>query len=39
MDDQVGKDGVEYAFEDYLHGAVGEAEVTSTIDGITVATT
>ena len=39
LDDQVGKDGVEYAFENYLHGVVGEAEVTSTLDGITVATT
>ena len=39
LDDQIGKDGVEYAFEDYLHGVVGEAEITSTIDGITVATT
>jgi len=39
LDDQIGKDGVEYAFENYLHGVVGEAEITSTIDGITVATT
>ncbi len=38
LDDQIGKDGVEFSFEDYLHGAVGEAEITSTIDGITVAT-
>lgn len=38
LDDQVGKDGVEYAFEDYLHGVEGEAEVFSTQDGITVAT-
>ena len=39
LDDQIGKDGVEFAFENYLHGVVGEAEITSTIDGITVATT
>ena len=39
LDAQVGKDGVEYAFEKYLHGVDGEAVVTSTLDGITVATT
>ena len=39
LDAQVGKDGVEYAFENYLHGVDGEAEITSTLDGITVATT
>ena len=39
LDAQVGKDGVEFAFENYLHGVDGEAEVTSTIDGITIATT
>ena len=39
LDAQIGKDGVEYAFEEYLHGVDGEAEVTSTIDGVTVATT
>ena len=39
LDAQVGKDGVEYAFENYLHGVDGEAVVTSTLDGITVATT
>ncbi|MBQ7736385.1 MAG: hypothetical protein IJT62_00950 [Oscillospiraceae bacterium] len=38
LDAQIGKDGVEYAFESYLHGIDGEAEVTSTLDGITVAT-
>ena len=39
LDAQVGKDGVEYAFEKYLHGVDGEAMVTSTLDGITVART
>ncbi len=39
MDNQVGKDGVEFAFEDYLHGADGKADVTSTIDGVEVSTT
>ena len=39
LDAQVGKDGVEYAFEKYLHGVDGEAVVTSTLDGITVART
>ena len=39
LDNSVGKDGVEFAFEDYLHGVDGEAQVTSTIDGVTVATT
>ena len=39
LDNQVGKDGVEFAFEDYLHGVDGKAEVTSTIDGVEVSTT
>ena len=39
MDNQVGKDGVEFAFEDYLHGADGKADVTSTIEGVEVSTT
>ena len=39
LDAQVGKDGVEFAFEKYLHGVDGEAVVTSTLDGITVAKT
>ena len=38
LDNQVGKDGVEYAFEEYLHGVDGEAEITSTIDGVKVST-
>ncbi len=36
LDAQIGKDGVEYAFEEYLHGVDGEAEITSTIDGVTI---
>ena len=38
LDAYVGKDGMEYAFEDYLHGVDGEARVTSTIDGVMVST-
>ena len=38
LDARIGKDGVEYAFEDYLHGVDGEAEITSTLDGVTVST-
>ena len=38
LDAYVGKDGVEYAFENYLHGVDGEAKVTSTIDGVLVST-
>ena len=38
LDAMVGKDGVEYAFENYLHGIDGEAKVTSTVDGVLVAT-
>lgn len=34
MDALVGKDGAEYAFEEYLHGVDGEALVTQTPDGI-----
>ena len=34
MDDLIGKDGAEYAFEEYLHGENGEARVTQTADGI-----
>ncbi len=33
---KVGKDGVEYAFEDYLHGVDGKAQVTSTADGTVI---
>ncbi len=38
LDAYVGKDGVEYAFENYLHGVDGEARVTSTVDGVLVGT-
>ena len=38
LDNQVGKDGVEFAFENYLHGVDGEAEITSTIDGVKIST-
>ena len=38
LDAYVGKDGMEYAFEEYLHGVDGEARVTSTIDGVLVST-
>ncbi len=34
MDDLVGKDGAEYAFEEYLHGVNGEARITQTADGV-----
>lgn len=33
LDAKVGKDGVEYAFEEYLHGVDGEVQITSTSDG------
>lgn len=36
MNAVVGKDGVEYAFEEYLHGTVGEKVVTVTSDGTVV---
>jgi penicillin-binding protein 2 len=35
---QVGKDGAEYAFEQYLHGSDGEARVTSTATGVVTST-
>ena len=38
LDAKIGKDGVEYAFEDYLHGADGEARITSTVDGVLIST-
>ena len=38
LDATVGKDGCEYAFENYLHGVDGEAKVTSTVDGVLVST-
>ncbi len=38
LDAYVGKDGVEYAFESYLHGVDGEAAVTTTVDGVLVST-
>ena len=38
MDAQVGKDGVEFAFEEYLHGQDGAARVTRTASGVTVST-
>ena len=38
LDATVGKDGVEYAFENYLHGTSGKAKVTSTVDGVPVST-
>ncbi len=34
MDALVGKDGAEYAFEEYLHGENGSARITQTADGI-----
>lgn len=34
MDALVGKDGAEYAFEEYLHGESGEARVTQTAEGV-----
>ena len=38
LDAYVGKDGAEYAFESYLHGVDGKARITSTIDGVLMAT-
>jgi penicillin-binding protein 2 len=38
LDAYVGKDGVEYAFEEYLHGTDGEAEIYSNLDGVTLRT-
>ena len=38
LDAYVGKDGVEYAFEEYLHCVDGEAEVYSNLDGVTLRT-
>ncbi len=38
LDAYVGKDGVEYSFESYLHGIDGEAKVTSTVDGVLIGT-
>lgn len=38
MDALVGKDGAEYAFEQYLHGVDGEARVTSTAEGVVTST-
>lgn len=38
LDAYVGKDGVEYAFEGYLHSVDGEAEVYSNLDGVTLRT-
>ena len=38
LDAYVGKDGVEYAFESYLHGVDGVAAVTTTVDGVLVGT-
>ena len=38
-DAKVGKDGAEFAFEEYLHGVEGEAEVVSTVDGVTISKT
>ena len=35
---QVGKDGAELAFEQYLHGVDGEARVTRTADGVITST-
>lgn len=37
-DAKVGKDGVEYAFEKYLHGTDGEVTVTSAADGTVIST-
>ena len=37
-DSKVGKDGVEYAFEDWLHGSDGEARVTRSSDGSVIST-
>ena len=38
LDAMVGKDGVEYAFENDLHGVDGKAKITSTVDGVLVST-
>ena len=38
LDAYVGKDGVEYAFEGYLHGVDGEAEIYSNLEGVTLRT-
>lgn len=38
LNDKVGQDGVELAFEDWLHGVNGEADVESTADGTVVST-
>lgn len=35
---QTGKSGVEYAFEDYLHGTDGTARITSTATGVVTST-
>lgn len=35
----VGKEGIEYAFEEYLHGQDGKAKVTSTKEGTVINTT
>lgn len=37
-DSKVGKDGVEYAFEDWLHGSDGVARVTRSADGSVIST-
>lgn len=37
-DSYVGKDGIEYAFEDYLHGADGEVEETRNASGTVLST-
>lgn len=36
MDAKVGKEGAEYAFEEYLHGTDGEVRITKTADGAVV---
>lgn len=38
LDAEVGKDGAEYAFEEYLHGADGAARVTRTATGVVTST-
>lgn len=38
LDTYVGKDGAEYAFEEYLHGSNGTARITSTAGGIVTST-
>lgn len=38
MDAYVGKDGAEWAFEEYLHGSDGEAAVTRTSTGVVTST-